>query len=259
MSPVKTLERGSDAPDAPAASGRSSTTSAPAPETGVTAGAIVTTLFALIGWIAGSARLSDNSFLWHLRTGDYILDHGVPHGDVFSYTAPGTHWIAQSWLAEVTYAALERSVGLFGIRAFIGLVGVAVSVLTLRLAVRLSGRLLRGAGIAAAALSGVFMIWSERPLVLGVLFLVCLLWVVEVPECWAARHAMWTIPVLLWLWANVHGSFALGLAYLALHVLGRWADGAPPWAARERSIVLGAVIGVVVALVNPYGVSLLTF
>ena len=56
-------------------------------------------------------KLTDNSFFWHLRTGEYILDHGIPHHDVFSYTAPGTKWVAQSWLAEVTYGVLYRSVG----------------------------------------------------------------------------------------------------------------------------------------------------
>ena len=56
------------------------------------------------GWVAGIARLSDNSFFWHLRTGEWILDHGtVPRHDVFSFTAPGTKWVAQSWLAELTY------------------------------------------------------------------------------------------------------------------------------------------------------------
>ena len=58
----------------------------------------------MFGWAIGLAKLSDNSFFWHLRTGEYILDHGIPHHDVFSYTAPGTKWVAQSWLAEVTYA-----------------------------------------------------------------------------------------------------------------------------------------------------------
>jgi len=227
---------------------------------GVGASAVVTAVFALVGWIVGSARLGDNSFFWHLRTGEYILDHGIPHGDVFSYTARGTSWVAQSWLAEVTYGVIERTVGIFGIRVFTGLVGVAVAVLTYRLAVRLSGSWLRGAGIAAVSTAGLFAMWSERPLVLGVLFLVVLLWVVEVPQSWAGRHALVVVPVLLWLWANVHGSFALGLAYLGLHVLGRWVDGAPPWVAgRERTLVVGTTIGVLVSVVNPYGLALLTF
>lgn len=256
---VSTLERDPGAPELEDASDHAAVDGDPTRARGVSASAIVTTIFALAGWIVGSSRLSDNSFLWHLRTGEYILDHGIPRHDVFSYTAPGTRWIAQSWLAEVIYAALARTVGLFGVRVFVGLIGVAVSVLALRLAVRLSGRLLRGAGIAAVSLGGVFMLWSERPLVIGVLFLVVLLWIVEVPESWVGRQALWTIPIVLWLWANVHGSFSFGLAYLALHVIGRWVDGAVPWHGRERTLVLATVIGVLVSLVNPYGLSLLTF
>jgi hypothetical protein len=220
---------------------------------------IVTTLFALVGWIVGSARLGDNSFLWHLRTGEYILDHGFPRGDVFSYTAPGTRWVAQSWLAEVAYAVVDRTVGPFGVRVLIGLVGAAVAVLTYRLAARLSRSAVRGAGVAAVSLAGVFALWSERPLVFGVRFLVVLLWVVEVPESWVGRHALFVIPVLVWSWANVHGSFALGLGYLGLHLVGRWIDGAAPWTGRERSLLIGGGVGVVLALANPYGVSLLTF
>ena len=67
------------------------------------------------------------------------------------------------------------------------------------------------------------------------------------------------LPVLFWLWANVHGSFALGFAYLGLHLLGRWLDGAPPWNGRERTLALGSVIAFAVIFVNPFGASLVTF
>ena len=43
----------------------------------------------------------------------------------------------------------------------------------------------------------------------------------------------------MWLWANTHGTFELGFAYLGLHLLGRWVDGHRPWdgtRARARSI-----------------------
>ena len=113
--------------------------------------------------------------------------------------------------------------------------------------------------ISAAALVCVFALWSERPLVIGLLFLLVLLWVVEVPDSIVGRHPLVVIPVLMWLWANVHGSFALGFAYLGLHLVGRWVDGSPPWVGRERVIATGALIGFVVSFVNPYGVSLVLF
>src|SRR6266567_7135293 len=87
------------------------TAAAPAPPSRLGLGAVFSAVFGLFGWAVGISSLSDNSFFWHLRTGEYILDHGIPHHDVFSYTAPGTKWVAQSWLAEVTYAALYRGLG----------------------------------------------------------------------------------------------------------------------------------------------------
>ena len=244
----------SEAHDGPAAEPR-----APDGAQGVGPEAVVTAVFALVGWIVGSVRLGDNSFLWHLRAGEYILDRGIPRHDVFSYTSRGSSWVAQSWLAEVLYAGIDRTIGLFGIRLVTGLVGAAIAVLAYRLALRLSGDWLRGAGITAVSTAGLFAMWSERPLVLGVLFLLVLLWVIEVPDSVVGRHPLITVPVVIWLWANVHGSFALGIAYLGLHVVGRWVDGAPPWAGRERTLVLGTGVGLLAALVNPYGLELLTF
>ena len=77
-----------------------------------------------------------------------------------------------------------------------------IAVLAYRLAVRLSGSWLRGAGIAGVSTAGLFAMWSERPLVLGVLFLLVLLWVVEVPDSWVGRHALVVVPVVLWLWVE---------------------------------------------------------
>jgi len=227
---------------------------------GVGLDAVLTALVALFGWVAGIARLSDNSFFWHLRTGEWILDHGtVPRHDIFSFTAPGTKWVAQSWLAELLYGGLNRTVGAFGIRVFVGLIGAAVGVLAYRLALRLCRSTLRAFAISAVALLCVYALWSERPLVIGLLFLLVLLWVVEVPDSLVGRHPVIVVPVLMWLWVNVHGSFALGFAYLGLHLVGRWVDGSPPWRGRERVITTGAAIGFLVSFINPYGVSLVLF
>ena len=221
--------------------------------------ALFTGVFALFGWALGIGPLSDNSFFWHVRTGRLILDSGFPHSDPFSYTAPGVHWVVQSWLAEVLYAAVERVAGGFGIRVLIGLTGVAIAVLAFRLALRLARDRVRAALLTAAALASLSTLWSERPLVLGLVAFLVLIWVVEVPECRVGRRPLLVLPIVFWCWANVHGTFALGFAYLGLHLLGRWVEGHRPTEGRERQLLLAGTAGFAVTFLNPYGVGLVTF
>src|SRR5882724_5840020 len=99
---------------------------------GLSMAALITALFGIGGFALASRSLGDNSFLWHLRTGELILDHGIPKRDPFSFTAAGTHWIAQSWLAELMYGALDRSIGAIGIRIAVGLAGAWVAIFLFR-------------------------------------------------------------------------------------------------------------------------------
>jgi hypothetical protein len=220
---------------------------------------IFTGIFALFGWGVGLVRLSDNSFFWHLVTGRLILDEGIPHHDPFSFTAPGAKWVAQSWLAELLYGGLDRIFGPFGIRVLGGLVGAAIGVLAFRLALRLAGDRIPAALLTAAALTGLYTLWSERPLLIGVMFLLVLLWVVEVPDSWVGRRPLVVLPMLFWLWTNVHGTFALGFVYLGLHLVGRWLEGARPWEGRERRLATGGLLAFAVTFANPYGIDLVKF
>jgi hypothetical protein len=221
--------------------------------------ALYTLVFAVIGWVIGSGRLVDNSFFWHLRTGEIILDHGIPRSDPFSFTAHGIGWIAQSWLIEVVYGGLYRIAGGVGIRFFGAVLGATIAVLILRLAVRLCHDRMRGAALGLAVLLAAFSLWSQRPLLVGLLLFLGLVWLVEVPDSRWARHTSVVLPLLLWLWVNVHGTFMLGFAYLGLHLVGRWLDGAVPWEGRERTLLVATAIGFVLAFANPYGPALVLF
>ena len=230
-----------------------------APRRRVTMAALITGLFAVGGFALGSGSLGDNSFLWHLRTGGLILDHGIPRRDPYSYTAGGTRWIAQSWLVELMYGALARWVSVFGIRVAVGLASACVAVTLFRLALHATGDRVRALALAIPALACSYTVRSERPLMFGLVLLGLLVFTVEVPQSWLGRHPRVVIPALLWVWVNVHGTFALGFAYLLVHLIGRRLDGEAVFAGRARDLVVGSAIAAGLVFVNPYGPSLVLF
>jgi hypothetical protein len=217
-------------------------------------------VLALIVWLLELRPLIDNSFLIHLQTGHWILDHrSIPTGDVFSFSAAGAPWVVQSWLASVIYAAIDQAVGPFGIQVLRAATCALITFLVFQLALRLVGDRTRATLLAFAATGMSITVWAERPLLQGVLAMVVLIWVVELPGSFVGRHPLAVVPPLMWVWANFHGSFSLGFAYLVLHLAGRWLDGARPTQGRERTLLCATGIALGACLVTPLGVKLLTF
>ena len=63
--------------------------------------------------------LVDPDIWWHLRTGQWIVEHAqVPATDPFSAYGMGKPWVAYSWLFEILVYALFTKFGLMGILVF---------------------------------------------------------------------------------------------------------------------------------------------
>jgi hypothetical protein len=224
----------------------------------------MSTLFGLAfvvgGYRVGLAKLDDNSFLWHFRTGRLILDDGIPRADVYSYTAPGSKWIAQSWLAEISYALLDRVAGPVGIRIMIGVCGALLGLLMWRSAIGAARDRLRAAGVTLIAFVTALNVFGERPLAFGMVAAALIVLVVEQPDGWLGRRPLISVPLIFWLWGNSHGSMSLGFVFIALHLLGRWTEGASPFRpGRERTLLTASVVAAAAIACNPYGPQLLVF
>ena len=75
-------------------------------------------LFALYAYLAIVVMRTsfDPDIWWHLRTGQWIVEHAaVPRTDPFSTFGQDKPWIAYSWLFEVLVYGLYRGLGLAGI------------------------------------------------------------------------------------------------------------------------------------------------
>jgi len=175
-------------------------------------------LILLVPWlgvvIAAARPVADNSFLWHVRAGTLQLDLGhVLTTDPFSFTMHGAQWRTQSWLVELGYGLLERWTGGLGWVRFELVVVAGLTFVLVALMVYRRSRNILTTGLLMAAFTWLALAFEvPRPVVFSGLFLAMLIAMLD-------EDLMWPVPLLLWVWAAVHGSWILGLGYLVLHSL----------------------------------------
>lgn len=208
--------------------------------------AVLAVLLPILGALLASISTVDLAY--HVRAGEFILDRrALPSPDTFTFTAGGQPWLDQQWAAQVVFGVVHQ-LGGWGLLAALraGLVGL-VAFLVFR-ACRSAGAGTRVAAWLAIAGFAVGMVaLGLRPQLLGmVLFAITL-------AILAGRHRrpdlLWAIPIVVLVWANVHGSFFLGPAAVVAATLQDAVEGRP---GRGRiSAVALASLGA--SLVNPYG------
>src|SRR5436309_2369375 len=80
-------------------------------------------LWTVLGTTGVKGLLGDGDTGWHIRTGDYILEHrAVPHEDIFTFTRPNEPWFAWEWLSDVLFAWVHRMWGLKSVALLGGVV-----------------------------------------------------------------------------------------------------------------------------------------
>jgi len=194
------------------------------------------------------ANLSSVDLAYHLRAGDEMLGaRAIPSADTWTYTAAGLPWTDQQWGAQAILAAVYAVgawTGLVILRAV--LVGVISGCLYAigrhrGLGPRLSALLaLVAFGVSAVAL-------GLRPQLLGMaLFAVVLLLIVDRRE---HPGRLWAIPVIVAIWANLHGSFFLGPLVLGLAWIEDRVDRVP---GADR-VLLVAIVSAIAACLTPFG------
>lgn len=173
-------------------------------------------LIPVLGIVVASARaITDNSFLWHIRAGTIQLDAGeVLRVDPFSFTAGGEGWRTQSWIAELGYGLMERWLGdLSWVWPLVALTMVATVVLVGIAVYRETASPLATAAVLFVVVWLLLRTLVPRPVVFSHVLLAALVVALAHPRL------RWVIPLLVWLWAGLHGSFMVGLGLIALEAV----------------------------------------
>jgi hypothetical protein len=201
--------------------------------------------------------VEDPDAWWHLRTGEWILQHcAVPRTDPFSSYGAGRPWASYSWLFEIILFQLFQRLGLVGLVVYTTGMVVAVTVALHRLMRRLQTDFTMAVLLTLAASLSLFRLDSPRSWWFTVLFFTLELdLLMQARKTGTTRGLLW-LPVLFALWANLHIEFVGGLLVLALAltetVLARRWGGLKT---RIRPVWLGGIFiaCVLATLANPYG------
>ncbi len=205
----------------------------------------------------GLFRDSDTG--WHVRNGEAMLQTlRLPYVDRFSYTREGQPWFAWEWLSDLAFGVAYRWTGLSGV-ALLAALAIAVTVWGVsHLALSLGGNLFFTAGATVVLLGTTSIHWLARPHVFSWLFALVFIAIAE-KERQRHTRALYILPVLACLWANMHGSFLLGPGILLIYAIGDWlACQASDASAVSRIHGLTPVAKVVSPLRGFAGISLLS-
>lgn len=179
---------------------------------------ILAPLAALAATIVIPTTLRDGDTGWHLATGQWIVEHlSVPRADPFSFTASGKPWVAHEWLSELLIYGAWRASGWPGVMLLFGSAAALVFGLT-------ALHLRRWQSPGAAALMLVYLAigaspaLAARPHMLALPMLVG--WVLLMMRARGRERAPpLALALMMLVWANMHGSFVLGIAIAGLFAL----------------------------------------
>lgn len=185
---------------------------------------ILTIVFFIAVFIYLLSPVRDVDFPWHLKSGEYIVQHKeIPVDDPFSHTHEGfigdreKFQLSQYWLAQVIFYGLYSAGGLTPIVIFRTLWFLMFFVLL--------WTMLRKRGLYYAIIFSVLSVItldshrSDNPQIFSTVFALFLIFFLEkFRKDPASPRALFYIPPLMLLWANLHGGFIFGFAIILIYI-----------------------------------------
>ena len=212
----------------------------------------------LVAMIPATGAVSDPDFFWHLRVGQWIIDHhSIPTHDLFTYTVSDHRFVAHEWLSEVILAAITAALGLGGVSLYFAAITWAAFVGLLRTA--RAAYVIAGLGLAIGFAAG-NPIWGPRTQMITFAFVVALLLMLRRYRESHDRRWLYPLPVLFLLWVNLHAGFTIGLIFLAITIVGEYlrnrlgrpaADDPGGGPTPMRPLLAIAGLSLLAVLVNP--------
>ncbi|MBV8301626.1 MAG: hypothetical protein JOY68_06860, partial [Candidatus Dormibacteraeota bacterium] len=208
-------------------------------------------------------RVGDPDYWWHTLTGQLIVhNRALVRTELYTYTVNGTSWTDHEYGSQILFYALTRAGGLLGVAVFFaGVIWASFAFLLLRMRERVVSPFVAAVALVLGAGAG-FAVWNPRVQMFDVLFIAIELWWIE-RFLKAKGRAFYFLPLLVLLWANMHGGFVfafLVLGVLCVTLAVHWLLERSSSAGRMlRHALLIAAACVVASLITPWGLGLFVY
>ncbi len=201
----------------------------------------------------------DPDFWWHIRIGEWMLQNGrLPSTDIFTFTASGHIWTDHEYLTEVLMWLVYSTLGLAVLVGLFGLVTWAGFWFIYRQA-RRQPFVFIGLGLAIGAIAG-SPIWGPRAQMIT--FALSCLELYWLRSYLSGRSVaiMW-FPLVMVAWANLHGGWVIGFAWLGVALASElwgwaWDQDNPAHRMRVRRLLMVAGASAVAVAATPHFLSL---
>ena len=206
----------------------------------------------IFGALSTFATVGDPDLFWHLAQGRQTVTEGLARVDTFSWSVNGLPVLTDQWLGQVIWYEAYAALGWNGIILLRALLVAAIVTLIVVAALIAQRRPIVALIAALPAITLTRFAWTERPQLMGLCCFAALVLLLRVSA--ERPRVLVAVPALILLWANLHASFALGLAITAIACGELWLRRP-----ETRRLVVGVVaLSIAVTLLTPSGVSIWT-
>ena len=193
----------------------------------------------VLGGIGGDAARGNPEAIdlaYHVKAGELIVGRrAVLRSDVLSWATGGGPWLDQNWGAQLLLYATWRAGGFPLVAALNALRTVAAWGLVVAACRRRTSNLRAVAGAVLAGYLAAVPVFSARPQMFSVVLFAAELYLLEVAR--TRPLVALVIPLLMPLWANLHGAFVVGLGLIAVET------AAAAWRRDRRGMLRFLLVG----------------
>jgi hypothetical protein len=213
----------------------------------------------LFGILLGPRFFGDGDTGRHIVVGKIIVtEHYIPMTDIFSQTKNGLLLTTTEWLSEAVYAIAYLAMGLNGVVLLSAILIAITFTLVFRETLLRSRSYVISISLVFLMILATVFHWLARPHLFS--WLILAIWLSRMDQlARGTTKKFWQFPLLMLLWANLHGGFILGFLAWGAYLAGWLVEHS--WKEFFSSdtlkyLLAAGALSFLVTLMNPSGIGL---